>query len=185
MPMSCGRVALGVGAGADARRGGHKALFLLPAVLFTVAMVIFPTLFGFYIAFTDWNLSRSPGANSTGSTICAHSWPTPISGTRCCNMVFYVAGGAGAICDRLRPGAAAQRRDPGAQILPRRLPPALHAQPGGGELDDRQVDHGIPLRPGRNAGALPGLGKPRLLRLALDRACSASWRWMPGSRFRS
>src|SRR5262252_635728 len=41
------------------RRGedGYKALFVLPAVLFTVAMVIFPTLFGLYIAFTDWNLS--------------------------------------------------------------------------------------------------------------------------------
>ena len=42
---------------------GHRALFVLPAVLFTVSMVIFPTVFGLYIAFTDWNLElahRSP-----------------------------------------------------------------------------------------------------------------------------
>lgn len=37
---------------------GHKAQFILPAVLFTLAMVIFPTFFGLYIAFTDWNLCR-------------------------------------------------------------------------------------------------------------------------------
>ncbi len=49
---------------------GHRALFILPAVLFTIAMVIFPTFFGLYIAFTDWNLSApSTGASSTASTI--------------------------------------------------------------------------------------------------------------------
>ena len=37
---------------------GRRALFVLPAVLFTVAVVIFPTLFGFYIASLDWNLRR-------------------------------------------------------------------------------------------------------------------------------
>ena len=45
-----------------------------------------------------------------------------------------------AIRDRLRPRAAAERRHPRAQVLPRGLPPALHAEPGRGELDDRQVD---------------------------------------------
>ena len=45
---------------------GHRALFVLPAVLFTVSMVIFPTLFGFYIAFTDWNLSSLAGRQFNG-----------------------------------------------------------------------------------------------------------------------
>jgi multiple sugar transport system permease protein len=45
---------------------GHKALFVLPAVLFTVAMVIFPTFFGLYIAFTDWNLSSFAGRHFSG-----------------------------------------------------------------------------------------------------------------------
>lgn len=51
--------AVAIGAGQVLMRGeaGQRALFLLPAVMFTVALVIFPTLFGLYIAFSDWNLS--------------------------------------------------------------------------------------------------------------------------------
>ena len=45
---------------------GHKALFLLPALLFTIAMVIFPTVFGFYIAFSEWNLSSFDGQKFNG-----------------------------------------------------------------------------------------------------------------------
>ena len=45
---------------------GQRALFVLPAVLFTVAMVIFPTFFGLYIAFTDWNLSSFEGRRFNG-----------------------------------------------------------------------------------------------------------------------
>ena len=63
-------VALGVGQVLIRGERGQRALFLLPAVLFTVAMVIFPTLFGLYIAFTDWNLSSlRRAAASTASTI--------------------------------------------------------------------------------------------------------------------
>ena len=50
-------VALGVGQVMVRGEAGHRALFLLPALLFTIVMVIFPTFFGIYIAFTDWNLS--------------------------------------------------------------------------------------------------------------------------------
>ena len=42
------------------------ALFVLPAVLFTAAMVIFPMLFGVYVAFTDWNLSAFAGRRFNG-----------------------------------------------------------------------------------------------------------------------
>ena len=45
---------------------GYRALFVLPAVLFTVAMVIFPTLFGFYVGVTDWNLSSFEGRQFNG-----------------------------------------------------------------------------------------------------------------------
>jgi multiple sugar transport system permease protein len=45
---------------------GQKALFVLPAVLFTVLMAIFPTVFGLYIAFTDWNLSSLTGRHFNG-----------------------------------------------------------------------------------------------------------------------
>jgi multiple sugar transport system permease protein len=36
---------------------GRRALFVLPAALFTLAVTVFPTLFGVYIAGLSWNLS--------------------------------------------------------------------------------------------------------------------------------
>src|SRR5262245_51962422 len=54
-------VSLGTGQVMARGERGLRALFLLPAVLFTVAVVIFPTLFGFYIALLDWNLSSLEG----------------------------------------------------------------------------------------------------------------------------
>ncbi len=45
---------------------GRRALFVLPALLFTISMVIFPTAFGLYIAFTDWNLSSFAGRQFNG-----------------------------------------------------------------------------------------------------------------------
>jgi multiple sugar transport system permease protein len=60
--------ATGLGAGQVLIRGerGHRALFLLPALLFTIAVVIFPTVFGLYIALTDWNLSSLTGIHFAG-----------------------------------------------------------------------------------------------------------------------
>jgi multiple sugar transport system permease protein len=45
---------------------GQRALFILPALLFTIAVVVFPTVFGLYIAFTDWNLSSLTGRHFNG-----------------------------------------------------------------------------------------------------------------------
>ena len=59
-------VALGVGQVMVRGERGLRALFLLPAVLFTVAVVIFPTLFGFYIASLDWNLCSLEGPHFNG-----------------------------------------------------------------------------------------------------------------------
>lgn len=69
---------------------GRRALFILPAVLFTVALVIFPTLFGFYIATTDWNLSSVSGRQFNG---LANFWQLlrdPYYRNALLNMVFYV-----------------------------------------------------------------------------------------------
>jgi multiple sugar transport system permease protein len=74
---------------------GLRALFLLPAVLFTVAVVIFPTLFGFYIASLDWNLSSLEGprfygfGNLTGLFHDTYYW----NALR--NMVFYTLAVSG------------------------------------------------------------------------------------------
>jgi multiple sugar transport system permease protein len=60
--------AVAFGAGQILTRGerGQRALFLLPAVFFTVAVVIFPTIFGLYIASLDWNLSSVDGPRFGG-----------------------------------------------------------------------------------------------------------------------
>lgn len=69
---------------------GQQRLFVLPALLFTGAMVIFPTFFGLYIAFTDWNLNAESGHHFNGldnlRTLASDSYFWNALG----NMVFYV-----------------------------------------------------------------------------------------------
>ena len=69
---------------------GHRALFLLPAVLFTVAMVIFPTFFGLYIAFTDWNLSSFAGRQFNGLDNLRTLINDPYYWNALTNMIYYV-----------------------------------------------------------------------------------------------
>ena len=69
---------------------GLKALFILPAVLFTVALVIFPTLFGFYIAMTNWNLSSFSGPQFNGLANLGQALRDPFYLNALRNMVFYV-----------------------------------------------------------------------------------------------
>jgi multiple sugar transport system permease protein len=69
---------------------GYKALFILPAVLFTVALVIFPTLFGFYIAVTDWNLSSFEGRRFNGLANFWQMLSDPFYSNALVNMVYYV-----------------------------------------------------------------------------------------------
>src|SRR5690348_1926441 len=71
--------------------GGHKALFILPAVLFTVAMVIFPTFFGLVIAFSDWNLSSFEGRRFSGLKNLYDLFNDAYYWNALGNMVFYVA----------------------------------------------------------------------------------------------
>ena len=64
---------------------GKRALFVLPAFLFTIAMVIFPLLFGIYIALHDWNLSSFEGMkyngldNEGGNQNCSSQNQNPFS----------------------------------------------------------------------------------------------------------
>ncbi len=83
-------VALGIGQVLLRGEQGHRALFLLPAVLFTVAMVVFPTLFGFYIALTDWNLSSFSGRKFNGLDNFWQMLADPYYRNALLNMVFYV-----------------------------------------------------------------------------------------------
>ena len=70
---------------------GRRALFILPAVLFTVAVVIFPTLFGLYIAFTNWNLSSFEGRRLNGMANLVAMVHDPSYWNALANMVFYTA----------------------------------------------------------------------------------------------
>jgi multiple sugar transport system permease protein len=83
-------VALGVGLVLARGERGHRALFLLPAVLFTVAMVIFPTVFGLYIAFTDWNLSSLTGRRFNGLDNLRSLFHDSYFWNAIINMIYYV-----------------------------------------------------------------------------------------------
>ncbi len=83
-------VALGVGQVLMRGERGHRALFLLPAILFTVAMVIFPTFFGLYIAFTDWNLSSFAGRHFSGLDNVRALVHDPYFWNALGNMIYYV-----------------------------------------------------------------------------------------------
>ncbi len=83
-------VALGIGQVLTRGEDGQRALFLLPALLFTIAMVIFPTLFGFYIALTDWNLSSFSGRKFNGLDNFWQMLGDPYYRNALFNMVLYV-----------------------------------------------------------------------------------------------
>lgn len=70
---------------------GKRALFVLPAVLFTVAMVVFPLAFGLWIAFSDWNLSSASGRQFNGLDNIRQMWTDPFYWNALKNMLYYVA----------------------------------------------------------------------------------------------
>ena len=69
---------------------GKRALFVLPAVLFTIAMVVFPTIFGVLIAFTNWNLSAFDPPKLNGLDNLRQLWSDHTFWNALRNMVFYV-----------------------------------------------------------------------------------------------
>ena len=83
-------IALGTGLVLSRGQAGHRALFVLPAVLFILSMAIFPTLFGFYIAFTDWNLSAFEGRKFNGLDNFISLLHDAYFWNALRNMVFYV-----------------------------------------------------------------------------------------------
>jgi multiple sugar transport system permease protein len=83
-------IALGVAQVLIRGERGHRALFLLPALLFTVAMAIFPTFFGLYIAFTDWNLSSFTGRQFSGLDNVRDLLHDAYFWNALGNMVYYV-----------------------------------------------------------------------------------------------
>lgn len=69
---------------------GKRVLFVLPAVLFTIAMVVFPLIFGLTIAFSDWNLASSEGPHFNGLANLRQMWGDSFYWGALLNMVYYV-----------------------------------------------------------------------------------------------
>lgn len=80
--LCCGQVVL---------KGEHgkRLVFVLPAALFTVAMVVFPLIFGLTIAFTDWNLASISGRKFNGLDNLRQMWTDPFYWNALTNMVWY------------------------------------------------------------------------------------------------
>lgn len=84
--------AIALGAAQVLVRGeqGKRALFVLPAVLFVVSMVVFPLLFGIYLSFTDWNLASPTGPKFNGFDNFRQMAGDPFYRGALNNMVYYV-----------------------------------------------------------------------------------------------
>jgi multiple sugar transport system permease protein len=83
-------VSLGLNQVLTRGEAGQQTLFVLPALLFTIAMVIFPTVFGLYIAFTNWNLNAQSGHHFNGFDNLITLWNDSYFWNALYNMVFYV-----------------------------------------------------------------------------------------------
>ena len=68
---------------------GKKALFVLPAALFVVSMVVFPLFFALWISFSDWNLASLTGRKFNGLDNVRQMWNDPFYWNALWNMVLY------------------------------------------------------------------------------------------------
>ena len=147
-----------------------QTLFVLPAVLFTVAMVIFPTFFGLYIAFTDWNLNAQGGVHFNGLDNLRTLFDDPYFWNALGNMVFYVAtvlvqyAIAFGLALLLNAEIRGRKFFRVVFLLPFMLSPVAVSWMIGKSMME------IPLRPGRHLRAASRLGESGLLHHAVDRA---------------
>lgn len=69
---------------------GKRTLFVLPAALFVVSLVVFPLLFALYISFTDWNLASPNGPQPNGWSNVIEMWNDEFYWNALTNMIYYV-----------------------------------------------------------------------------------------------
>lgn len=69
---------------------GKRSLFVLPAALFVISLVIFPLLFALYISFTDWNLASPDGPLPNGWNNMRQMWDDSFYWNALKNMMYYV-----------------------------------------------------------------------------------------------
>lgn len=73
------------------RHGEHgmRTLFILPPVLFVLSLAIIPLIFGFLLAFSDWNLSSSQGRTFNGLNNLAQLWGDKFFWSALANIGWY------------------------------------------------------------------------------------------------
>ncbi len=70
---------------------GKRTLFVLPAALFVIFVVVFPLIFALSIAFSDWNLASIDGRKFNGFDNVVQMWNDPFYWNSLKNMVYYTA----------------------------------------------------------------------------------------------
>ncbi len=68
---------------------GKKSLFVLPAALFVISMVVFPLVFALWISFSDWNLASLTGRKFNGLDNVRQMASDPFYWNALYNMVLY------------------------------------------------------------------------------------------------
>lgn len=69
---------------------GKRTLFVLPAALFVISLVVFPLIFALYISFTDWNLASAAGPQPNGWDNLIQMWNDAFYWNALKNMIYYV-----------------------------------------------------------------------------------------------
>ena len=69
---------------------GKRTLFVLPAALFVISLVVFPLIFAVYISFTNWNLASANGPQPNGWDNVIQMWNDAFYWNALKNMVYYV-----------------------------------------------------------------------------------------------
>jgi multiple sugar transport system permease protein len=68
---------------------GKKSLFILPATLFVISMVVFPLAFALWVAFSDWNLASLTGRKFNGLDNVWQMLADPFYWNAMFNMLLY------------------------------------------------------------------------------------------------
>ncbi|MDF0602808.1 sugar ABC transporter permease [Psychromarinibacter sp. C21-152] len=68
---------------------GKRTLFILPAALFVIFVVVFPLIFALVISFSDWNLASLDGREFNGLENVRQMWNDPFYWNALTNMVWY------------------------------------------------------------------------------------------------
>ena len=69
---------------------GKRSLFVIPAVMYIISIVIFPLIFGLYVSFTDWNLSSFEGRKFNGLDNFYQMLSDPYYWNALYNMMIYI-----------------------------------------------------------------------------------------------